>query len=61
MNHASDPMAPVKAYRQVGHERLSRTVEEARQIAARRSGARGLKARKQLIEAEENLAASQLR
>lgn len=61
VNHASDPMAPVKAYRQVGHERLSRTVEEARQIAARRSGARGLKARKQLIEAEENLVASQLR
>ena len=61
MNHASDPMAPVKAYRQVGHERLSRTVEETRQIAARRRGARGLKARKQLIEAEENLAASQLR
>lgn len=60
VNHASDPMAPVKAYRQVGHERLSRTVEEARQIAARRSGARGLKARKQLIEAEENLVASQL-
>ncbi|OCK78741.1 ABC transporter ATP-binding protein uup-1 [Lepidopterella palustris CBS 459.81] len=61
VDHANDPMAPVKAFRQLSHERLARNVEEARQIAARRSGARGLKARKQLIEFEEKLSQSQAR
>jgi hypothetical protein len=44
----------VLAYRKICHERLERRTEEARKIATRRSGARGMKARKILngLEAE---------
>lgn len=48
-----DPTAPVKAYRQIGHQRLQKQLEEWRQIATRRSGARGKDARKELIVMEE--------
>lgn len=58
LENSNDPFAAVKAYRLLSHERLERTVNEARQIAARRSGARGLKARKELVAWEEKLAES---
>lgn len=53
-----DSTAPVKAYRQIGHQRLEKRVEEWRQIAMRRSGARGKDARKELIVMEERFAGS---
>lgn len=52
-------MAPVRAFRQISHERLAHELVEARQIASRRSGARGLKARKVVVILEEKLSASQ--
>lgn len=53
-----DSTAPVKAYRQISHARLQRQLEEWRQIATRRSGARGKDARKELIVMEEKSAES---
>ncbi|KAH7119710.1 ABC transporter ATP-binding protein uup-1 [Dendryphion nanum] len=47
-----NPMAPVKAYRQLNHERLEMQLKEAHRIAERRSGARGKLARKDLIKFE---------
>ncbi|KAK4493681.1 hypothetical protein PRZ48_014866 [Zasmidium cellare] len=49
----SDSMAAVRALRKVEHERLSKRLDEWRQIAERRSGARGKDSRKVLIELEE--------
>jgi ATP-binding cassette subfamily F protein 3 len=43
------------------HERLLRKLDEARLIATRRSGARGLKARKLLIATEEEVKISEER
>src|ERR1700742_2130951 len=45
----ANPSKPIKALRTVRHERLLRKLDEAHQTALRRSGARGLKARKALI------------
>jgi ATP-binding cassette subfamily F protein 3 len=53
-----DSTAPVRAYRQISHERLDYRLAEIRQIATRRSGARGAKARKELIKTEEEFAVS---
>ncbi|KAF2680827.1 ABC transporter ATP-binding protein uup-1 [Lentithecium fluviatile CBS 122367] len=53
IEHATDPMAPVRAYRKVSHERLALQLKEAHRIAERRSGARGKLARKELIKFEE--------
>jgi ATP-binding cassette subfamily F protein 3 len=53
-----DSSAPVKAYRKVSHERLEHRLAEIRQIALRRSGARGAKAKKELIKTEEEFAVS---
>ncbi|KAI7465196.1 ABC transporter domain-containing protein [Hortaea werneckii] len=50
-----DPIAAVRVYRELSCERLDSDVAEARQIANRRSGARGLKARKELIRLEEGM------
>ena len=50
-----------EAYRQISHDRLEQQTHEARQIAARRSGARGMKARKVLIQLEDELKQSQIR
>ncbi|RMY68148.1 hypothetical protein D0863_07304 [Hortaea werneckii] len=50
-----DPIAAVRVYRELSCERLESDVSEARQIANRRSGARGLKARKELIRLEEGM------
>lgn len=50
---STDPMAPVRAYRQLAHDRLALQLKEAHRIAERRSGARGKLARKELIKLEE--------
>lgn len=55
----TDPTAAVKAYRQVCHRRLEQRTHDARQIAQRRSGARGAKARKILIQLEEEVKESE--
>lgn len=52
---AADPTATVQAYRQVQHERAERQMHEAKQIALRRSGARGAKAKKILLQREAEL------
>ncbi|KAF2802432.1 ABC transporter domain-containing protein [Mytilinidion resinicola] len=59
VEHTSDSLASVRAYRKITYERLSKKVDEARQISARRSGARGAKAKKALLELEDKLAQSQ--
>jgi ATPase subunit of ABC transporter with duplicated ATPase domains len=53
------PLAAVSAYRQISHVRLEDEVAAARQIAIRRSGARGAQSRKVLIKMEESLAQSE--
>ncbi|PVH95049.1 ABC transporter ATP-binding protein uup-1 [Periconia macrospinosa] len=61
IEHSTDPMAPVKTYRRIAHERLGRQLEEAQRIAERRSGARGKLARKDLIKFEERFEESKAR
>ena len=61
IEHAQVPTNAVLAYRKVSHERLERRTHEARQIALRRSGARGMKARKTLIALEEEVETSAAR
>lgn len=61
IDNAQNPAAAVFAYRRVSHQRLERRTQEARQIATRRSGARGIKARKALIELEEGVKKSAAR
>ncbi|KAG6833688.1 hypothetical protein H0H87_002884 [Tephrocybe sp. NHM501043] len=58
LENTKDPLAVIAAIRKLKHERLTRTHDEMAKIAARRSGARGAKARKDLIAAEEKVAAS---
>jgi ATP-binding cassette subfamily F protein 3 len=53
IEHSTDPMAPVRAYRKIIHERLALQLKEGHRIAERRSGARGKLARKELIKLEE--------
>lgn len=48
----------MRAIRKLKHERLQRKHDEMSRIASRRSGARGAKARKELITADEEVAAS---
>lgn len=55
---SDNPNTAVLVYREVLHERLETALVEAQLIATRRSGARGIKARKALIAQEEALAAS---
>lgn len=52
IEHSTDPLAPVRAYRKVCHDRLALRLKEAHRIAERRSGARGKLARKELIKLE---------
>ena len=59
LENSDDPLAPVKAYRKLSHERLEQRVAEARQIALRRSGARGAKARSVLLQSEAELKSSE--
>lgn len=50
-----DATAVAQAYRKVAFERLEQQTHEARQIALRRSGARGAKAKKTLLQREAEL------
>jgi hypothetical protein len=59
IENVKEPTAAVVAYRKVCHERLEQRTHEARQIALRRSGARGAKARKTLIQLEAELKESE--
>ncbi|KAF2117436.1 ABC transporter ATP-binding protein uup-1 [Lophiotrema nucula] len=56
----NDPLAPVRAYRQLSHERLTLRLKEAHRIAERRSGARGKAARKDLVKFEEQFEESKV-
>ncbi|KZP10488.1 ABC transporter ATP-binding protein uup-1 [Athelia psychrophila] len=58
IDDTNDPLAVVKAVRKLRLQRLERRLAEAREIAARRSGARGAQSRKDLIVAEEKVAAA---
>ncbi|KAG5635865.1 hypothetical protein H0H81_009848 [Sphagnurus paluster] len=60
LDDAKDPLTVVRAIRKLTHERLVRAHDEMAKIAARRSGARGAKARKELIAAEQRVAAAAL-
>lgn len=61
IDNAADPTAVVQAYRQVDFERLEHHTHDARQIALRRSGARGAKAKKALLQREAELEEAQKR
>jgi ATP-binding cassette subfamily F protein 3 len=61
IDNSTDPMAPVRAYRSVTHERLALQLKEGHRIAERRSGARGKQARKELIKLEERFEESKQR
>lgn len=51
----TDPVALVRAFRTVSHDRLALQLKEAHRIAERRSGARGKLARKELIKVTMSL------
>ncbi|KAL1801160.1 hypothetical protein ACET3X_001502 [Alternaria dauci] len=61
IENSVDSMAPVRAYRRIGHERLALQLKEGHRIAERRSGARGKLARKELIKLEERFGESEKR
>lgn len=61
VDNSTDPMAPVRAHRRIGHERLALQLKEGHRIAERRSGARGKQARKELIKLEERFEESKQR
>jgi len=61
IENSTDPMAPVRAYRKISHERLALQLKEGHRIAERRSGARGKQARKELIKLEERFGESERR
>ncbi|KAF7192270.1 putative ABC transporter ATP-binding protein C29A3.09c [Pseudocercospora fuligena] len=58
LERVEDSTAVVKAYRKVCHERLERRLHEVRQIALRRSGARGRKTREEESKLEGEVEAS---
>ena len=58
LENASEPMTIVRARRKVHHGRLERKLAEMKEIATRRSGARGAKARKHLNAMEEQVTLS---
>lgn len=59
LEDTADPAAAVRASRAVKHDRLLLELHQCQQIALRRSGARGSKARQELIKTEERVKASQ--
>ncbi|KAF2825101.1 ABC transporter ATP-binding protein uup-1 [Ophiobolus disseminans] len=61
IENSTDPMAPVRAYRRISHDRLALQLKEGHRIAERRSGARGKTARKELIKLEERFEESKIR
>jgi len=52
LESSHDPTSGIRATRRLTCERVERELDEARLVAARRSGARGLKAR-QVVTAKE--------
>ena len=58
LDNVKDALAVVRTVRKLKHERLLRKLAEMKEIASRRSGARGNKARKDLILLETQVAAS---
>ncbi|KAK4620608.1 ABC transporter F family member 3 [Fulvia fulva] len=56
-----DPTAAVRAYRRVAHERLEKRLADVKQIAKRRSGARGKEASKVQLRLEGEVDASAAR
>jgi hypothetical protein len=58
LDNVNDVLAVVRTVRKLKHERLLRKLAEMKEIASRRSGARGNKARKELILLETQVAAS---
>lgn len=60
LDDVKDPVAVVRAIRKLNHERLLWKHGALAKIAARRSGARGARARKELITIEDQVAASEL-
>ena len=58
LENSADAAAAAKTVRKLKHQARIRDLEEAKKIAAYRSGARGLKARKELRALEEELEAS---
>lgn len=61
LENQKDVAAAVRAFRQVSHWRLEKKLEESNMIATRRSGARGWKARGELVKMEEALEQSAAR
>lgn len=61
LESVKDPISTVRAYRSIRHERLNHQMHQARQIQLRRSGARGAKARKTLLQLEEELKQSEVK
>lgn len=59
LEDTADPFAAARAVRWLRHEKRIRELEEAKKAAGYQSGARGLKARKELREQEEGIRASQ--
>lgn len=61
IENSADPIAGVRAYRRISHERLGRKLEQVRQIALRRSGGRGADAKKVLLKTEAEFETSKER
>ncbi|KAG9722368.1 ABC transporter ATP-binding protein uup-1, partial [Aureobasidium melanogenum] len=61
MDNVDEPTAMLQVYRELTCERLERDVAKARHRASRTSGVRGLGARKELTNLEEELAAASQR
>ncbi|KIW04402.1 uncharacterized protein PV09_04680 [Verruconis gallopava] len=57
----NDPLAAVRAYRTISHQRLGKKLDEMKMIATRRSGARGKKAREEQVKMEEEFEQSKKR
>ncbi|KAF1807966.1 ABC transporter domain-containing protein [Eremomyces bilateralis CBS 781.70] len=55
LKETADPVAAVQAIRRINLDRLKRKLEEAKRVAEKRSGARGAKARKELIQVENEV------
>nr|POE87815.1 abc transporter f family member 3 [Quercus suber] len=58
LQDTDDPTAPAHVYRDLMHQKLEEQTAHSKLIAARQSGARGLKARKTLIQLEKELSHS---
>lgn len=61
IDNAADPTVTVQAFRKVDFERREQEMHDARQIALRRSGARGAKAKKILLQREAEVEEARIR